>query len=50
MSPLAQVMSLDQGGGLGEEVTEDQIGSPERLCFMGSEVDLDERGGARCES
>ena len=31
MSPLAHVMSVDQDGGVGEEVTEDQIGSPERL-------------------
>jgi hypothetical protein len=31
MSPLAQVTDVDQGGALGEEVTEDQVGSPERL-------------------
>jgi hypothetical protein len=30
MSPLAQVTELDHGGGLGDEVTEDQCGSPER--------------------
>ncbi len=31
MSPLAQVTDLDHCGGLGEDVTEDQEGSPERL-------------------
>ena len=31
MSPLAQVTDLDHCGGSGEEVTEDQEGSPERL-------------------
>lgn len=33
MSPRAQVMFLDQEGAVGEEVTVDQVGSPERLCF-----------------
>ena len=31
MSPLAQVTEVDHGGAVGEEVTEDHIGSPERL-------------------
>lgn len=31
MSPVAQVTDLDHGGGSGEEETEDQLGSPERL-------------------
>jgi hypothetical protein len=31
MSPDAQVMDVDQGGGVGEEVMLDQLGVPERL-------------------
>lgn len=31
MSPLAHVTDLDHCGGLGEDVTEDQEGSPDRL-------------------
>jgi hypothetical protein len=31
MSPLAQVTEVDQGGAVGEEATEDHVGSPERL-------------------
>lgn len=31
MSARSQVTLWDQGGGFGEEVTEDQVGSPERL-------------------
>jgi hypothetical protein len=31
MSALAQFTDLDHAGGVGEEVTEDQVGSPERL-------------------
>jgi hypothetical protein len=31
MSPFAQVTEEDHSGGVGEEVTEDQEGSPERL-------------------
>ena len=31
MSPLAQVTFCDHDGGSGDEVTEDQEGSPERL-------------------
>jgi len=33
MSPLAQVTEVDQEGGVGEEVTEDHCGSPERLVW-----------------
>lgn len=37
MSPLAQVTEVDQGGGVDDEVTADQDGSPERLvCIRGS--------------
>jgi len=38
MSPVAQVTDLDHGGGSGEEETEDQLGSPERLRII-SDVD-----------
>lgn len=31
MLARSQVMSFDQGGGSGDEVTVDQVGSPERL-------------------
>lgn len=31
MSPFAQVTDVDHGGAVGEEVTEDHTGSPERL-------------------
>lgn len=31
MSPFAQVTEVDHGGAVAEELTEDQIGSPERL-------------------
>lgn len=31
MSPLVQFTEVDQGGGVFEEVTVDQVGSPERL-------------------
>lgn len=31
ISALTQCTSLDHGGGCGEDVTEDQVGSPERL-------------------
>jgi hypothetical protein len=31
MLALFQVTDLDQAGAVGEEVTEDQLGSPERL-------------------
>ena len=31
MSPLAQVTEVDQGGAVGEDVTDDHVGSPERL-------------------
>lgn len=31
MSPLAHVTEVDQGGGVEDEVTDDQLGSPERL-------------------
>jgi len=34
MSALCQLTLLDQGGGLGEEVTADQVGSPDRLGYV----------------
>ena len=30
MSAFAHCTEVDQGGGLGEDVTDDQVGSPER--------------------
>lgn len=36
MSARSQVTLWDQGGGVGEDVTEDQVGSPERLILVTS--------------
>ena len=43
MSPFAHVTDLDHWGGLGEDVTEDQEGSPERLMAL-----VRSRGSRRC--
>ena len=31
MSPLAQLTEVDHGGAMDDDVTEDHVGSPERL-------------------
>ena len=38
MSPLAQVTEVDQGGAVGEAVTDDHVGSPERLQVFEQEI------------
>jgi hypothetical protein len=38
MSPLAQVTEVDQEGAVGDDVTEDHVGSPERLQFFEQEI------------
>ena len=47
MSPFAQVTEVDHDGGLGDEVTEDQDGSPERLRLSGNRVAYSEGVGIR---
>jgi hypothetical protein len=38
MFPLAQVTEVDQGGAVGEAVTDDHVGSPERLQVFEQEI------------
>ncbi len=44
MSARSQVTLCDHGGGSGEAVTEDQMGSPERLGLAGVRQTRTERG------
>jgi hypothetical protein len=41
MFPLAQVTEVDQGGAVGEAVTDDHVGSPERLQVLSKRFEED---------